>query len=33
MARKKVFDLMKYTYLTLNFEYMDKIKEKLLTDF
>ena len=24
---------MKYTYLTLNFEYMDKIKEKLLTDF
>ena len=24
---------MKYTYLTLNLEYMDKIKEKLLTDF
>lgn len=23
---------MKYTYLTLNFEYMDKIKDKLLTD-
>lgn len=33
IARKKIFDLMKYTYLTLNFEYMDKIKEKLLTDF
>ena len=33
MARNKIFDLMKYTYLTLNFEYMDKIKEKLLSDF
>jgi len=33
VARKKIFDLMKYTYLTLNFEYMDKIKEKLLSDF